>query len=220
MSTMAPSGPEREKKAGNSPPEIQTNVLQFILDSMGDGVTVVDEHGRFVLCNRSAERIAGIDSLHATAAEWSRTRDICLPDGFTRYPADQLPLVRALRGETVESAELFVQHPGAPEGKWMCVTARPFTDENGTVKGAIALYRDVTERRSAEQALRASEARYRVLFEKNLAGILLTTLDGHVLQCNEAFARMLGYGSSAEVTALQSQDFYFHPEDRPEIVER
>src|SRR5713226_4326701 len=44
-----------------------------------------------------------------------------------------------------------------------------------------------------EQALRASERRYRLLFEQNLAGILRTTLDGRVLECNLAFARILDY---------------------------
>jgi two-component system cell cycle sensor histidine kinase/response regulator CckA len=78
----------------------------------------------------------------------------------------------------------------------------------------------MTERKVSEQALRSSEKRYRVLFEQNLAGILRTTLDGRVLECNEAFAHMLGYGSSSEVVNLKVQEFYYRPEDRDTMLER
>jgi PAS domain S-box-containing protein len=42
----------------------QSHVLQFILDNMGDGVTVVDANGNFVLRNIAAERLAGISAEH------------------------------------------------------------------------------------------------------------------------------------------------------------
>jgi len=220
MSDLAPSDPHREKKADVSPAGSQAHVLQFVLDSMGDGATIVDEHARFVRRNRAAEHIAGIAPHHASPAEWSRELGVCLPDGVAPFPEDELPILRALRGESVDSVELFVRHPHAPEGKWVSVTARPFADVHGDPKGAIAIYRDVTERKLGEQALRASEGRYRLLFEKNLAGILRTTLDGRVIECNEAFAKMLGYESSEEVASLKAQAFYCQPVDRDAILRR
>ena len=220
MSDLTPLGPDREKKTDVSPAGSQAHMLQFVLDSMGDGVTIVDEHARFVLRNRAAEHIAGIAPQHTSPAEWWRERGVCLPDGVTSFPEDELPILRALRGESVDSVELFVRHPHAPQRRWVSVTARPFADEQGDSKGAIAIYRDVTERRQAEQALRTSEGRYRLLFEKNLAGILRTTLDGRVLECNEAFAKMLGYDSSDELASLKAQAFYCHAGDGDAILGR
>ncbi len=202
MSTLPPSqsGPQTP---GEFPPAgTHARVLQLILDSMGDGVTVVDQDGNFVLRNAAAEQIAGITPQHASPLQWTRACQVCLPDGVTPCPDDQLPTLRALRGERVDAVELFVRQARGAEGKWVSVTARPFADERGNPIGAIALFRDVTRRRQAEQALRASERRYRLLFEKNLAGILRSTLDGRVLECNEAFARMLGYDSSSELATL------------------
>ena len=219
MSSLSDSDRSRQKGDGSTP-DSHTHVLQFVLDSMDDGVTIVDEHARFVLRNRAAEYIAGISPQHTSPAEWLRERRVCFPDGVTLVPEGALPILRALRGETVDSMELFVRHPDASQGRWVNVTARPFADGQGNAKGAIAIYRDVTERKQGELALRASESRYRLLFETNLAGILRTTLDGHVIECNKAFARMLGYDSSEEVARLRAQGFYCQPADGEAILAR
>ncbi len=76
----------------------------------------------------------------------------------------------------------------------------------------------MTERRRAEEALRASEKRYRLLFERNLAGVLRTTLEGRVLDCNQAAVRMFGYDSLEEVRGLPAAHFYFSPSDRERIL--
>jgi PAS domain S-box-containing protein len=60
----------------------------------------------------------------------------------------------------------------------------------------------------AEEALRASEQRYRLLFERNMAGVFRTSLDGRFIDCNESFAQILGYSSPAEVLGLRVEDFY------------
>ena len=196
------------------------HVLQFILDNMGDGVTLVDAHGNFVLRNVAAERLAGVSAQHQSLAEWSHACGVRLPDGVTPYPVDELPTARALRGERVDGAEVFVRHAEVPEGKWVSVTARPFVDEQGRTVGAVSIYRDLTRRKHAEQALLASEKRYRLLFEKNLAGIIRTTLEGRILECNEAYARMLGYDSSAELLSVNVQELYQEVADRPKLIDR
>jgi PAS domain S-box-containing protein len=61
----------------------------------------------------------------------------------------------------------------------------------------LAIATSMVDRRLSAQALelQSSEKRYRLLFERSLAGVYQTTLDGRLLDCNEAFARMLGYAS-------------------------
>jgi len=70
------------------------------------------------------------------------------------------------------------------------------------------------KRKRAEAALRESEKRYCSLFENNLAGVLQTTLDGRILDCNLALAKMAGFDSPQEVLAHRVLDFYYSTEDR------
>ena len=55
------------------------------------------------------------------------------------------------------------------------------------------------ERRSAEDALRDSEQKFRGLFESVMEGVYRTTRDGRFLVVNPAFVQMLGYGSAEEI---------------------
>ncbi|HTR01576.1 MAG TPA: PAS domain S-box protein [Thermoanaerobaculia bacterium] len=55
------------------------------------------------------------------------------------------------------------------------------------------------ERKRAQQAIRESEERYRLLFERNLAGVYRMTLVGRILECNDALARLFGYASQDEL---------------------
>src|ERR1700730_7887858 len=100
MSGRSPSVPHREK--------LQPHALQFIVENMAEGVVLVDENGSFVLRNEAVEHIAGIDPLHGSAAEWSRACAIFLPDAVTPFPADQLPLNRALAGADFDAIEMFI----------------------------------------------------------------------------------------------------------------
>lgn len=77
---------------------------------------------------------------------------------------------------------------------------------------------DISERKRAEEALHASEQRYRKLFEANLAGVYLTKPDGTILDFNNAMMRMLGYDSREEMFQHRSIDFYADPEFRKELV--
>jgi PAS domain S-box-containing protein len=76
------------------------------------------------------------------------------------------------------------------------------------------------ERTMAEEALRGSEARYRVLFERNLAGIVQTSADGRILDCNESFARILGYNSREQALGNSIQQHWFNLEERNKFAEQ
>ncbi len=135
----------------------QTRILQSILDSIGDGVSVANERGEFLLVNPAAEEIVGIAHTPGDPGQWSEKYGLYLPDQVTPYPAAELPLAKAMRGEPSNSVEIFARNPGHPQGVWLSVTARPLTDKAGVVHGGVAVFSDVTAHKRAEVELRQAQ---------------------------------------------------------------
>jgi two-component system cell cycle sensor histidine kinase/response regulator CckA len=134
------------------------------------------------------------------------------------------------------TATLFQQaldNPGRPcggeyrlrhkDGGWRTVESRIVNLLGDPLVQALVLNsRDVTERRRADGDLRASETRYRALFEHAINGIFQSTLDGRALAANPVFVRMLGYASEEElVSALVDlpRQLWAHPEERAEVAQ-
>ncbi len=107
-------------------------------------------------------------------------------------------LMRALGGERVVASA----YSGARgHERYIDVVHEPLTDAAGEVVGVEVRVFDATERQAVEKALQDSEERYRNLFEGAMEGIFQSSPEGKVLAANEVCARMLGYGSGADVVA-------------------
>jgi two-component system, cell cycle sensor histidine kinase and response regulator CckA len=85
---------------------------------------------------------------------------------------------------------------------------------------SLAVLTSVFDRRlsARSQELESAEERYRQLFERSLAGVIRTTLDGRILECNLACARIFGYATCEELIASPITDRYFHPNDRNTFI--
>jgi len=94
--------------------------------------------------------------------EWSDTYGLFFPDRVTPFPSEELPLALALQGETTDDVEMFVRNPNVPDGVFISVSGRPIRDETGTDKGGVAVFRDVTHRVIAEEALMQAFAQGRL----------------------------------------------------------
>jgi PAS domain S-box-containing protein len=70
------------------------------------------------------------------------------------------------------------------------------------------LQNEIAGHKRAEEALCKTEKKFRLLFEQNLVGVYHTTLEGDILDCNDAFINMLGYDSLEELRAHKAVDFY------------
>lgn len=77
---------------------------------------------------------------------------------------------------------------------------------------------DITERKRAEQALKESEERYRRFFEEDLTGDFISTPEGKLLDCNPAFARIVGFESVEEALNTDMYSLYENPQERDEYL--
>ncbi|OUC11754.1 MAG: hypothetical protein B0A82_26560 [Alkalinema sp. CACIAM 70d] len=141
----------------------QTQLLQIILNSIGDGVLVANTSGEIILHNPAAENIPGLGvSINSDSLQnfWG----IYLPGGVP-CAADQLPLMRAMQGESIDQAEMVLRNIFHPEGIYIEVTARPLYDNHQSLIGGVAVLRNVTDRKQAEQALQAERLRLQLALE-------------------------------------------------------
>ena len=142
---------------------------------------------------------AGIRSL-----EWCTKHDLRSFYGVPVVAGDRLLAVLALSGRAPTALSDDLQELLA----------------SFVAQAAIAIdnARLFTEAQDGRRAAEAAEARYRDLFDQNLAGIFRATLDGVPVDCNEALVRMLGYRSAEEVLALRIENLYVDPADGAKIT--
>ncbi|WP_030176263.1 ATP-binding protein [Spirillospora albida] len=150
----------------------QARTLGAILDSMREGVGVVDSQGRFVLRNSATAGILGLTNQTGVI----RTPDfygLFHPDG-TRVGPEEMPHLLAMQGHEVDNMDLVVRNPAIPDGRVINVnsTLMPPDDETGEQQ-AVIVFRDVT----AERRHRDELAAFAGVVAHDLLNPL-TTIDG------------------------------------------
>ncbi|MFN7958970.1 MAG: PAS domain S-box protein [Holophagaceae bacterium] len=183
------------------------------LERQGEGFSMVDAEERFQLANPVAERIFGVP-----------------PGGLAGrslldfLPEDQRDLLRAesrIRAEGKASTyELQIRRADGAL-RTLLITATPRSNPGAETLQVLGVFRDITERREAEDRLKESEERYRTQFDRASEGILALSPEGDLLEVNEAMARMHGY-TREEMLALNLRDLeaWDAPSLPPERMER
>jgi two-component system, sensor histidine kinase len=133
--------------------------LEAALSSMTDAVFITDADGRFVDFNNAFatfHRFKNKNECPKSLDEYPEFLEMLMPDGAV-VPLDMWLVPRALRGDIATNVEYTVRRKDTGETWAGGYSFAPIRDENGSIVGSVVSARDITERRRAQEAMRARE---------------------------------------------------------------
>ena len=179
----------------------QKKILESVLHSMGDGVIVAANDGGIMLHNPAAEQIFDVELSQLSGIRWHETLQFYMSDMVTPYRPEDSPIVRATRGESIDSIEVFFHQPKEPDGMWLSVNAKPLRDRDGVGHGGVVVFRNITGKKRSEERLRQAKEmaeqanRAKSAFVANMSHELRTPLNAIIgySEILEEEARDSGY---------------------------
>jgi len=179
--------------------------LQSIAANSADAIVTADVHGRVTYFSPGAEELLGY-----RAEELLGTRAV---DYYRGGLEEARAFMQRLRVEgRIRNYETALR---TKDGGWVEVSSSIslLREVRGVVIGTLAIYKDMTEHKRAEAALRESEEKYRTLFEECKDAIVINTPEGKVVDVNQAFLNLFGY-TRDEGMEINVREHYIHPADR------
>lgn len=201
--------------------------LELIINSMQEGLMAVDGTGKLLLINGTAADIFPAGKAPAIlSAAWPRYQGLFHPDTGELYDAADLPLHRALHGESGGPLVILMRHERSPRERLLSCTFRPMLG-GGTIVGALVVFADITEvdamRRAQEKSFaELHDAQRRLLDAQRIGRIGVWELDmesGRLWLSDEVFG-IFGIGPEEFDGSPESFAASIHPEDRPFYTQR
>lgn len=139
----------------------RTAELEAIIEATADGLMLFDAQGRILRMNPVARRLLGYspDDYEPDLARRIQLSNLRWGDGSTVEDPEDLPVPRALRGETVRAVHIALDRPETRQRSWISVSAAPVRNAEGGVTNVVVTLSDVTELREAQEKSEAARER-------------------------------------------------------------
>jgi PAS domain S-box-containing protein len=185
-----------------------------MLDSLGDGVAVLNTKQRYIYLNPMAIQLLG--PLHEPG---TAPGEFLQPDDLTPVKPELMPLMRGLQGEITKSLRVFARNPSIPEGRHLALSGGPWLSHSGELLGAVEVFTDITSLKHVEESERRAHAFLDSIIEQVPAMIFVKEAKSLRFQrLNRAGEELLGLKREQLVG---KNDFDFFPEEQAKFfVER
>ncbi len=179
--------------------------LETILEAMPDAVFLHDAQGQLVWLNRKGRQMDGPESEQPIEEGMQPGSAMRMPSG-TPLTAEQVPLIRALRGETIEGMELHSWGGAGREERPIVVSVAPLFDERGQVEGAVAVSHDISALRQAQSESARQAALLEAVIEAITDGVFVYDAQGRAQHVNSAGRAFLKRYSTTDDLLLPVQE--------------
>lgn len=184
-----------------------------ILDRIPDGLFTFDRDWRINYFNPAAEKITGFYAEDAVG--------MYCDDVFKITGAGTGNALRQVinEGVDVHNQEYEIIDAGGRKIPVICSTSA-FRNENGGVMGGLEIFKDITELKILQEEIVQREKKYRRIFEGSNDMIYTSTLEGSLLDVNQAGVDMMGYPNKAELLKIgQANKLYKNIKDRKKFID-
>lgn len=198
-------------------------ILDAIMEYIPEGITIADapdvnicrvsKYGQ-QLIGRSPDILEGIP-----ATEHPQKWGILHNDGTTSPTPEELPLTRAVKqGEVVTNEEWVIQRPDGQKISILC-NAGPIRNQNGQTTGGVIAWRNITERKQAEEKLRQALQRLNFHVDNTPMGVIEWDRDFRVIRWSNTAERILGWTAKEVVGKQLSEIPFVYVEDAKPVSE-
>lgn len=126
--------------------------LLAVLENISNGIVACDAEGVLTLFNRATREFHGLPEAPIPADRWAEHYDLYLADGETPMTQKDIPLFRALQGETIENTEMVIAPKGG-KARTLLASGRALRNAEGAKIGAVVSMNDVTESKAIREQL-------------------------------------------------------------------
>lgn len=186
--------------------------LEALLENLSDGIVACDNNGVLTLFNRATREFHGLGVEPLPSEEWAQYYDLFLADGVTPMNTEDIPLFRALQGESVENVEMTIV-PKQGQKRHILANGKAIVTNQGEKLGAVVAMRDITESKQALEKLQKSEERWQLALKGTGDGIFDWNIVTNEAFMSPALKEMLGYEDAEIPNSFESWRNLVHPDD-------